>query len=450
MSWTTALASVKQDIFIVSLVCKQFRSASFESFGTILGERRFRLTETGLQDLQDILKVKELVPWIKTLTFGTAQLSQSRTEYFFDPSHVERFPEIAQQAGALWSARSKYMARQQSVDYKSALSQVLVAFQNLRDARIVVVDKADYLGGWLTPELRRSAEIYRNVVGPKWWTEPYISRPRIAGEVLEAFVKAGLSLNDLKFSLQTPILSCPLPTSLHTLRITVCKDFFTNDSHSTGVPSFLIALERMTGLKELAIHLDTTWYKVSWYYYDTYDEYMTENLVKALEKATRLRDVVFEGNWTFIETCLIAFVQRHASSLRNLTLYNCVLRQDWDRVLRAIADLTRGHLEHLSVIYPLSAEVGRPVVSEDYAATFVNEWPQFSCATHIGPDVLLQNDIDTHGGITGGADVENVLGVEEDGGEEDKDVEEEIQASKDVEDECLGMLCVQANAESGM
>jgi hypothetical protein len=433
MSWTTAPASVKQDIRIVSLVCKQFRSASFESFGTILGERRFRLTETGLQDLQDILKVKELVPWIKTLTFGTAQLSQSRTEYFFDPSHVERFPEIAQQAGALWSARSKYMARQQSVDYKSALSQVLVAFQNLRDARIVVVDKADYLGGWLTPELRRSAEIYRKV-DSEWCAGPYISRPEIVGEVLEAFVKAGLSLSNLKFSLQTPILSCPLPTSLHTLRITVCNNFFAGTSHGSGAPSFLIALEGMTGLKELAIHLDTTWYKVSWYYYDTYDEYMTENLVKALEKATRLRDVAFEGNWTFTETCFIAFVQRHASSLRNLTLYNCILRQDWVRVLRTIADLTRGHLEHLSVIYPLSAEVGRPVVSEDYAATFVSEWPQFSCTTHIGPDVLLQDDIDTHG-ITGGAEVENALGVEEDGGEEDKDVEEEIQASKDVEDE---------------
>jgi hypothetical protein len=39
------------------------------------------------------------------------------------------------------------MARQQSVDYKSALSQVLVAFRNLKDARTVVLDKAEYLGG---------------------------------------------------------------------------------------------------------------------------------------------------------------------------------------------------------------------------------------------------------------------------------------------------------------
>jgi hypothetical protein len=145
----------------------------------------------------------------------------------------------------------------------------------------------------------------------------------------------------------------------------------------------------MTGLKELAIHLDTPWYKNSYDLYDTHDEYITADLVKALEKATNLRDVAFEAGWTFTETCLIAFVHRHASSLRNLTLYNCILRRDWVRVLRAIADLTRSHLEHLSVIYPLSAEVGRPVMSEDFAATFVRDWPDCSCATHIGPYVWL-------------------------------------------------------------
>jgi hypothetical protein len=67
-----------------------------------------------------------------------------------------------------------------------------------------------------------------------WWAGPYTSHPDIAGEVLEAFVKAGLSLNDLKFSLQALILSWPLPTSLHTPRITVCKDSFTNGRRVTA------------------------------------------------------------------------------------------------------------------------------------------------------------------------------------------------------------------------
>jgi hypothetical protein len=163
VSWTNAPASVKQDICNVRLMCKQFRSASSESFDTMLGDRRFRLTETGIQDLQDISRVKELVPWIKTLTFGTAQLSQRGGECFLDPRYVEKFPEIAEEAEALQSAWSEHMARQQSVDYKSALAQILVAFQNLKSARIVVVDKAECPGGWLTPGLRGSADIYRNV-----------------------------------------------------------------------------------------------------------------------------------------------------------------------------------------------------------------------------------------------------------------------------------------------
>jgi hypothetical protein len=308
-------------------MCKQFRSASSESFDTMLGDRRFRLTETGIQDLQDISRVKELVPWIKTLTFGTAQLSQRGGECFLDPRYVEKFPEIAEQAEALQSAWSEHMARQQSVDYKSALAQILVAFQNLKSARIVVVDKAECPGGWLTPELRRSADIYRNVCST-WQPGPYASHTGLEGEVLDASTKAGLILNDLRFSLPSPILHCPLPTSLHTLRITVFKDFFTCDSPGLGPPSFLIALEGMTGLEELAIDLDTPWYKIAYYGedYDTYDDNMTRGLVKALEKAANLRDVAFEGNWTFTGTCLIAFVQRHASSLRHLTLYDCILR----------------------------------------------------------------------------------------------------------------------------
>jgi hypothetical protein len=190
-------------------MCKQFRSASSESFDTMLGDRRFRLTETGIQDLQDISRVKELVPCIKTLTFGTAQLSQRGGECFLDPRYVEKFPEIAEQAEALQSAWSEHMARQQSVDYKSALSQILVAFQNLKSARIVV-DKAECPGGWLTPELRRSADIYRNVCST-WQPGPYASHTGFEGEVLDASTKAGLILNDLRFSLPSPILHCPLP-----------------------------------------------------------------------------------------------------------------------------------------------------------------------------------------------------------------------------------------------
>lgn len=41
----------------------------------MLGHRRFRLTETGLRVLRDIGAVDALVPWIKTLTFASADVT---------------------------------------------------------------------------------------------------------------------------------------------------------------------------------------------------------------------------------------------------------------------------------------------------------------------------------------------------------------------------------------
>jgi hypothetical protein len=109
-------------------------------------------------------------------------------------------------------------------------------------------------------------------------------------------------------------------------------------------------------------------------------------------------------------------------------------------VLRAIANLTRGHLEHLSVIYPLSAEVGFPIMNEDFSSATVSEWPRFNCATHIGPRVELRYDLNilddvlmiTDAEGSGGGAEED--GVEEDD-EEDKGVEGKIQANNDVEDD---------------
>lgn len=73
-TWATISSVVKKNISNILLVYKDLRDAAFESFGTILGDRRFRITNIGLADLEDIGSNQALAPWIKTLTFGTAQL----------------------------------------------------------------------------------------------------------------------------------------------------------------------------------------------------------------------------------------------------------------------------------------------------------------------------------------------------------------------------------------
>jgi hypothetical protein len=72
MTWSTIPWPAHQNVIRVRLVCKQFRDAFFQEFGKIMGDRKFRLTKTGLQDLREIGEMEQLVPWIKTLTFGSA------------------------------------------------------------------------------------------------------------------------------------------------------------------------------------------------------------------------------------------------------------------------------------------------------------------------------------------------------------------------------------------
>jgi hypothetical protein len=236
--WTTAPASVRQDVCNIRLVCKQFRSASFESFGTLLGDRRFRLIETGLQDLHDIEQVKQLVPWIKTLMFGTAQLSEERARNYFVPCQFDGNPIITGHAEALKSAFTKCLARQQSLNQKRAFSKVLVAFRNLVNARIMVRDNAKYLGGRLTPELKESADIFlefHSIAQPDFEHRdvPFAPDALIVAKLLEAFVEAGIALRGRSHSLEVPILSEKsyiLLSKLHTLRITVNKNFFIKDA----------------------------------------------------------------------------------------------------------------------------------------------------------------------------------------------------------------------------
>jgi hypothetical protein len=197
-TWTIAPYSTKEDVCSIHLVCKQFRTASIESFGTLLGDRRFRITETDLWDLRDIKAVKELVPWIKTLTFGTAELFDNTVEDYLAPGDLPGDPIPAGQIEVLKSAFNGYLVHHRSVDHKKALSEVLVAFQNIEDARIDVVDKSHYLLGFLDAEQRLKSREYGQ---------------EIAAEVLEAIAEAGLTLKGLRTSLQTPIGPHPCHSS---------------------------------------------------------------------------------------------------------------------------------------------------------------------------------------------------------------------------------------------
>lgn len=90
--WITIPPNAKRDICSIRLVCAQFKDASYASFGNILGDRRFRLTKTGLADLQGISANQRLAPCIKTLTFGTALVADCSDAYDV-PDLLQEFGE---------------------------------------------------------------------------------------------------------------------------------------------------------------------------------------------------------------------------------------------------------------------------------------------------------------------------------------------------------------------
>lgn len=62
--WMAASKSATIDICNIRLVCRQFEQASIATFGTLIGDRPFRFTDSGMRNLREISVVDVLSPWI--------------------------------------------------------------------------------------------------------------------------------------------------------------------------------------------------------------------------------------------------------------------------------------------------------------------------------------------------------------------------------------------------
>jgi hypothetical protein len=228
-TWKTATKSTKQDIRNVRLVCRQLKTGSLESFGAILGERIFRLTKIDLEDLFDIGKTAELLPWIKTLTFGTAQLCQGvhdSVNFTTLQEHVDEHCQSAQPFGTIEEAHTKCVAYEQSREPERDLTRVLPAFRNLENLRVVVVDKPDHHGGWLTPEQKEfpgsyyiicSTDIDLTFLRHMRPERLYTSRRRhsIIAILFKAFGEAEILIKDMKFPMEGTQSTVEVTSFLH-------------------------------------------------------------------------------------------------------------------------------------------------------------------------------------------------------------------------------------------
>jgi hypothetical protein len=370
-TWTTISWSTKRDIINIRSVCKQLKDASFQSFGKILGDRKFRLTKAGLQDLRDIGEVKQLVPWIKTLTFGSAQLRNPQ-------DYLNQKPTADRQVQAIEKLYSKYMAEEEEKEPEKILLQVLAVFRKLEGVRIILSDKTKYLGGWLSPE-------QQNVV--ESWDESYYKLARFytsedsaPSTVLRTLETAGIIVKDLRLALGGFLWPHLLPKSLRVLRITHHLGGFIKE-YDDEIQPLLYALKSMTSLEELDIMLLLNLEEIPDYRYESGLEYLAQNLFKAIKKTPNLRRIALEGDWILDKASLCNFVIEHAFSLRQLIFWRCVLDGSWLQVFRAIAEITQDKLEYLSVMYVRYAAPGGFIEDENFEESLINQLPQFSCIT---------------------------------------------------------------------
>jgi hypothetical protein len=144
---------------------------------------------------------------------------------------------------------------------------------------------------------------------------------------------------------------------------------------------FLVGLEGLSQLADLALTLDLCIY-TRWddEYYLLRVKRMAESTFGAISGTSELRRFALEGDWAMSEASLVRFVGEHTASLRCLILYGSTLDGDWISALRAIADVTRGKLEYISVLHD-RVVVGHGAPSNFHLDEYEGEVPQFDCET---------------------------------------------------------------------
>lgn len=363
LTWLRVAQSSKQDICNIRLVCKQLHETSLGSFALILGDRIFRLTKAGLRDLKEIANAECLVPWIKTSTFGSADL----IEYEWCGGLEARIA-LAEYDGTMHRELSLIDQAWKNHEYlsKSAIKRGLEGslrkLPKLRSLRMVINDEPSYLHGWLTPD-QREYMMAKFKPGTDFWslsdasfTPDCCYGPRglsTAYNVLQALRKIGREIQDLRLptmndpcypgKLLPKTLRWVLPETLCTLHMSF--DWFNFECYNRATfnytdhsGSFLSALENIHILENLALCLAGC---------IVCEVEQTTQLFQAIRKTSKLRRLDLKGRWIILPTDLITFAEQHALTLRYLVLEYCGLEGTFLSTIHSLAAITRDHLQYL-------------------------------------------------------------------------------------------------------
>lgn len=335
VDWLTFTEESILAILEARLSCSKLYHASTQTFAKVLGNRTFRYTKCGMEDLLNISQRVDLVPYMTTLTIGLAglidelNLKEVENQLFY-LSTSERY-QIAKnfERCVTWQHEELPLCEERLINiFKnlSGLTNVRIRREMLESGRFTKS---------FTPSTLGMLEKYsfwqaRFVVGL------YKSDVVEMANVISALKDAKINLRDFRTSQGSSyrLWKFGLPVcNLHTLRITIKLAYSSFDEPSSTQLARLLAsamnIEDLTlrsisrdGYQENSIYLD------------------------ALADHSNLRRICFLGPWNVYQEDLVPFVSSHANTIRCLIFDDPILVGSWSDTLRAISRTTQGTLEY--------------------------------------------------------------------------------------------------------
>ncbi|KAF2789142.1 hypothetical protein K505DRAFT_98261 [Melanomma pulvis-pyrius CBS 109.77] len=364
MNWLLFTNGSRNNICNARLVCRAFYNGSFKSFGKLLGDRRIRITKTGIHDLDCIGNAIYLNPYIQTLTFGTAG--------FLDSNHAnvqdclqKLNPSDSSRLLSAYRICSEWQRRTNKNQLRIILRAMLQVFPNLQRLRIVHQDvPVNHLGVWLHHESDRRlvdsvqeeiGSLYSNELAKECFEHLFIALHYAKIRIRDFRVSCGKVNNIHLRSLINYYL--PSLTDLRTFRIPVAGMHLLPKPNATQttITKMLIGAPHLEDLSLIVNHglLRDYPHNVTDIELHNSIEFST-HVFATLSNHMKLRRVAFTKGWAFHEDALIAFIHRHSSSLRCVVLeYPYLVTGCWKSALHRISKMEELDLEFLGVRWPL-------------------------------------------------------------------------------------------------
>ena len=357
--WRTYTSASKEDILNFRLVCRKCYSASFKSFGKILGDRTFHLTKQSLEDLQSISEVTELVPYIWTMTFGNARFGS-------DVARGKEFLRRAHDTGIRDQLTSSYHERYMcslTDDALLSLTTTLLVFPNLQNFRLVEDNssiKNPYsLGIWLRPSDVEELASARSLVSSYEAGDLMRNTCSNIGSYIfrilfEALLEAGRTIHDLRVEpafFRNCIQELPLHSGvfskLQVLHLHVEHTHFYTDNTTAGPQQVQNILKMAPQLSSLFLNMTSMISDL------TLLLSTTGIMLETLSTNSHIRHIFLRGQWTFTEDQLATFIISHASTLQTLILDKPLLHSGtWHSFITKLLHSELPNMKHIDIVRP--------------------------------------------------------------------------------------------------